>query len=379
MQKNQGTSHAESLFGAYQIPSDNQIRNLLDPISPDYLKPLYWSFYNGLKESGKLNEFKVLADHTLVAVDGVEYFSSQKIHCDCCSTKKLKNGHINYSHTVITPVIVSPKQSAVIPLSPEFVSPQDGAEKQDYELAASKRWIDNEAQNLSGNIMILGDDLYAHQPFCEQIIAQGWDFLFVCKPQSHQTLYEWLDDFKRENAIEELTQQAWTGTQHLTYRYRWKNELPLRNTDDALMVNWCELEIINEKNTVVYKNSFATNQVLNAQNITEIIEAGRTRWKIENENNNTLKTKGYHFKHNFGHGKKYLSSLLASLIILAFYTHTLLGFFDACYQVLRDYLPSRKTFFDDLRALTRYIKFDNWQKLMIFMLNGLQIPIPTRI
>jgi len=97
------------------------------------------------------------------------------------------------------------------------------------------------------------------------------------------------------------------------------------------------------------------------------------------ENNNTLKTKGYSFKHNFGHGKTHLSSLLASLIILAFYTHTLLDMFDKHYQLLRDYLPSRKTFFDDLRALTRYIKFDNWQELMIFMLKGLEIPIPIRV
>jgi len=379
MQNNKGMNNAESLFGAHQIPSDNQIRNLLDSVSPDCLKSLYWYFYDGLKENKKIDEFKVLGDRLLLAIDGVEYFSSQKIHCDCCSEKTLKNGKKNYSHTAVTPVIVSPNKSSVIPLSPEFVSPQDGSEKQDYELAASKRWIENESENLSDNIMILGDDLYCHQPFCEQIIKRNWDFLFVCKPQSHKTLYEWLDDFEREGCIETLEEIKWTGTQHLTYRYHWKNKVPLRDTDDALMVNWCEIEITNEKDDIIYKNSFATNYDLNSENIKEVIIAGRTRWKIENENNNTLKTKGYSFKHNFGHGKTHLSSLLASLIILAFYTHTLLDMFDKHYQLLRDYLPSRKTFFDDLRALTRYIKFDNWQELMIFMLKGLEIPIPIRV
>jgi hypothetical protein len=63
---------------------------------------------------------------------------------------------------------------------------------------------------------------------------------------------------------------------------------------------------------------------LNGKNIKQIIEAGRTRWKIENENNKTLKTKGYNFKHNFGHAKQDLSSLLASLNILAFLVHTVL-------------------------------------------------------
>jgi hypothetical protein len=110
--------------------------------------------------------------------------------------------------------------------------------------------------------------------------------------------------------------------------------------------------------------------------VEDIVKAGRTRWKIENENNNTLKTKGYNFSHNFGHGKKHLSALLASLIILAFLVHTILGWFDKCYQLLRKALSRRKTFFDDVRGLTRYLYFDSWQSLMEFMLRGLKIPIP---
>ena len=54
-------------------------------------------------------------------------------------------------------------------------------------------------------------------------------------------------------------------------------------------------------------------------------DCGRARWKIENENNNTLKTAGYHLEHNFGHGKQYLASLLATMNILAFLFHTMAG------------------------------------------------------
>lgn len=35
MQKQQGKNNALSLFGMHQIPSDNQIRHLLDPVPPD--------------------------------------------------------------------------------------------------------------------------------------------------------------------------------------------------------------------------------------------------------------------------------------------------------------------------------------------------------
>jgi hypothetical protein len=75
---------------------------------------------------------------------------------------------------------------------------------------------------------------------------------------------------------------------------------------------------------VLYRDAFATTLALNDGNVAEVVAAGRCRWTIENENNNTLKTKGYHFEHNYGYGQRHLSSWLASLIILAFLTHTVL-------------------------------------------------------
>lgn len=93
--------------------------------------------------------------------------------------------------------------------------------------------------------------------------------------------------------------------------------MPQRDGNDALKVNWCELIILDENGKKCYQNSFITNHLINSDNVAEIVNAGRTRWKIENENNNVLKTKGYHMEHNFGHGKKHLSSLLLTLNLLA--------------------------------------------------------------
>ena len=132
------------------------------------------------------------------------------------------------------------------------------------------------------------------------------------------------------------------GKEKTQKAYRFVNQVPLRNTDDALLVNWCELTITDEDNLVIYRNSFVTDYRLNRKNIKQIVEAGRTRWKIENENNNTLKTKGYNFKHNFGHGKEHLSSLLASLNILAFLVHTVLEWFDQCYALYPNDLKVQK-------------------------------------
>jgi hypothetical protein len=102
---------------------------------------------------------------------------------------------------------------------------------------------------------------------------------------------------------------------------------------------------------------------------------GRTRWKVENENINVLKTKGYNLEHNFGHGQSHLSNAFFSLNILAFLTHTVQHLLNKAYTLLRDTLAVRRTFFNDLKALTRYIVFDSWDVLFAFMLEGLELEL----
>ena len=42
MKQNKGRSNAESLFRIEKVPCDNQIRNLLDPIAPEHLFPMFY-------------------------------------------------------------------------------------------------------------------------------------------------------------------------------------------------------------------------------------------------------------------------------------------------------------------------------------------------
>jgi len=271
---------------------------------------------------------------------------------------------------VVTPVIVAPDNSQVIPLVPEFIVPQDGYNKQDCENAAAKRWLEKYAQQYARfGITILGDDLYAHQPLCELILQQQLNFILVCKPESHQTLYEWLQGMP----VDTLSLKHWRGKVYEIYTYHYVNQVPLRDGENPLLVNWCELNITRSDGIRVYKNTFVTNHHITAQNVEAIVLSGRARWKVENENNNTLKNKGYNLTHNFGHGKNHLSSLLATFIILAFLFHTLLHLTNEKYRLIRQHLPTCKTFFDDLRALTRYLYFDSWNSLLDFMIHGLEL------
>ena len=110
-----------------------------------------------------------------------------------------------------------------------------------------------------------------------------------------------------------------------------------------------------------------------ADNVAGWVAAGRARWKIENESNHVLKNRGYHLEHNFGHGKMHLSSLLATMNLLAFGLHTLLELADGNYRLIRATLGPRRRFFQHLEALTSYWHFASWERLMDFMMQGLEI------
>jgi len=157
---------------------------------------------------------------------------------------------------------------------------------------------------------------------------------------------------------------------------RFASQLPFRASADTLSVNWCALTLTDAAGTQLYHHAFLTQAPLTAKPVAPIGQAGRTRWKVENENNNTLKTQGYHLEHNFGHGTQHLAALLATFNLLTFLLHTLLDLLDAQSRSLRRTLVSRKTFFADLRALTRYLCFASWAHLLTCMRQGLHGHFP---
>jgi hypothetical protein len=366
-------SNAQSLFHIKKSACDNHIRQTLDSVPPEKIFPLYDEVYQALRQADLLESFRATHQTILIALDGTWYYSSQKIHCEHCSSLEHKTGEITYYHSAVTPVIVAPGRPEAIALRPEFITPQDGHTKQDCEIAAAKRWLEKNGPIYSPlKATLLGDDLYAHQPTCRRALLADFHFIFVCKPDSHKATYDWINLLQAPE-LRTLQARVKEGAHFHTYTYRYANHVPLAEGQDALRVNWCELTVKDADGQVLYLNSFITDFKITDDNVAAIIAAGRARWKIENENNNTLKTKGYHLEHNFGHGKEHLSSLLATLNILAFLYHTFLSFTDENYRLIRAELPTRQTFFDDIRALLRYVLFANWDTLLDFMMQGLEI------
>jgi hypothetical protein len=377
MEQSRGRNNARSLFQVRRIPTDNHIRQTLDPVEPRHLLSLFDDLHQAFDQEGLLEAMRAVHHTRLIALDATWYFSSQSknIHCPNCSCIRHADGQITHFHSAITPVIVSPGHAQVVPLRPEFITPQDGQVKQDCEINAAKRWLSaHAARYATGNDTLLGDDLYAHQPFCRQVLLHGFHFLFTCKPASHPHLNRWVEALEAGRDLHTLNLRVKGKSNRWEHhQYRWANGVPLTDSDDALKVNWCEVTISDGEGAVRYRNGFITDWKISADNVAGLVAAGRARWKIENEHNNVLKNRGYHLEHNFGHGKQHLSSLLATMNLLAFGLHTLLELADESYRLIRATVGPRRRFFQHLEALTAYLYFESWERLMDFMMRGLEI------
>jgi len=375
IKRKQGRCNAESLFGMEKIPCDNQIRTLLDGVAPSEVASVFRDIFQRLDRGGILKEYRSHANCLLMVMDGTEYFSSQNIHCEQCNRRELSNGKVNYYHSVLTPVIAGNGNTHVISLEPEYITPQDGKEKQDCEIEAGKRWLEKNGEFYAKQgATMMGDDLYSHQPFIVAVKDKKMHFILVCKPDSHPALYATVDFLEANGELSTYRKRKWNGRYGEIYNYRYANELPLRGDADSIKVNWCELTITHEDTgEQIYKNAFCTDFIVVETTVEAIVRDGRTRWKVENENNNVLKTKGYHLEHNFGHGKEYLSSLLLSLNLIAFLFHTVLDLADERYRLIRQTLRTRQKFFQHIEALLCYMLFNNWDELFSFMEKGLDL------
>lgn len=376
--RERGKNNLENLFGVHETPSTNQIKNIVDLIPPNEMGKIFWTVYEKLVDLDYLDDFQSINGTFLCGMDGTEYHSSYKVSCENCNRKQ-KGEKTLCTHNVIAPVLVAPGRSDVVPLAPEFIWPQDGTEKEDCEQNAIKRWVEQNHHRFTPyTLTILADDLHSRQPTCELLLEKKMNFILVCKESSHPALYEEVELLSRlDDGISSLQKRAWNGRFHEITHYRYASSLPLRAGKDALRVNWCEVTVINEQTgELLYKSAFITNFPISDKNVAQIIRSGRARWKNENESHNTLKTHGYNIDHNFGHGERYLSMCLLCLNLLAFLTHTFMEISDTIYSAIRRELGARKTFWDDVRALTRYQTFDSWSHLMNFMFTQLELECP---
>ena len=392
-------SNMKNLFGVANIPTDDQIRNIIDNIEPIHFYSLFYRILEYLKSNNHINNFFVLDNNYIViALDGAKYFNSKKINCQKCLVTNHSNGKVEYSHTIMASSLVSPATDVVIPLPPENNIKDDTNKKQDCEQKMIYRWLDNNIQQLKPiisdkKIIILADDLHSRDPLIDCLVEYDLNYILNCKETSHKTIYEFVEyntpkSISYYDAIKGFKEQK-------LHTISWLENLPLCDGHESNRVNWISLtiegatktrkEIKDEINKgkkkksfeTVYEDlifSFITNLEITNFNAKEIIAIGRARWKIENNNFHTLKHGGYKIEHNYGHGKNNLSATLIVLNLFAFLIHTTMFLSVSIWQKEYNQQANRRKFFSRLNNLLNDFLYDSFNQFLASLLQSRSPP-----
>jgi len=403
MKEERNRNNLESLFGVKSIPSDGTIRNVLDKIDSDILQKVSFIIFSHLQRSGKLKEFINLDKYYYVAIDGTQYFTSYKCHCDKCLTTKKKGEAIRYSHSVIQATLVDPGQKFIIPLlSEEIVNDPDNDkyDKQDSEHKAAKRLLVKLRQHLPKlKIIILGDDLYSHEPMIELLKELKMSFILTAKSTSHKELSEFLDSEKKliKSVISETTvniskkkrlkqlkkigktkkdleepkvkKRYYKQIEVSEYKY-YNGDVPI-NANYKTFVNYFELKTYEDfaKETLFY-SSWVTDLDISKNNIKKLVEGGRGRWNIENRQFLTTKKGGYNLEHNFGHGSENLSFNFYILNVLAFLVHQILHITSEDFNKFKELVGSYFGMYNYMKSALMFFVFKSFDEIILLKLNG---------
>lgn len=378
MKKATGRANLEQMFGVSDVPSDTQMRALLDTkAAQEPLRRVLPQVFERLRQTGWTTRYVTTVNginYYTVAVDGSQYFSSANLHCPYCLQRKDKNGDWHYYHTVVAATLVRAGSHDILPLDAEEIRNGDGKEKQDCEINAGKRLVTRLRQeHRQLPMLVTGDDLFGHEPFIKLLRQLRYGFVLVAKPTSHKELFEWVEDLDRLGACVQGRWEEGPASKRRYFEYRIASQVPLTQSDEVL-VNFVEVWEYDKNGKQIYHNSWVTDFDVTTENVATIIGLGRSRWKIENEQFNVHKNQGYELEHNYGHGQHGLSLVFYLLNLLAFVAHLVLQWGDRQYQAARQQ-ETRKGLWEELRILFNRFKFDSWSALLAFQLSdGLPEP-----
>lgn len=368
----------QQLYGIGRVPCDTQMREILDPVDPEHLRPAFQDVFRQVQRGKGLEQLVFHEGAYLLALDGTGYFSSPTIHCDSCLEKvNRKTGEVTYVHQMLGAAIVHPDFREVIPLAPEAIIKQDGTTKNDCERNAAKRLlrkIRREHPHLK--FIVIEDGLASNAPHIRELMALDMHFLLGAKPGDHAFLLDQLIAADDADQVTVLTEKTVDGGLR---EVRFAHDLPLNESNQDVRVNVLEYRELGPDGETRREFSWVTDLTITRRTARHLVRGGRARWKIENETFNTLKNQGYQFEHNFGHGQQNLSVVFAMLMMLAFLVDQVQQLCCPLFRAVWQKFGSKRALWENLRSHFQHFVFVSMRHLYEVMLHDLAkgVPAPT--
>src|SRR5256885_11514438 len=263
-----------TIYGIARVPCDTHMREILDPVSPKWLRPVFKSVFRQLQRGKALEALTFLEGHYLLALDGTEYFSSKTIHCASCLHRAHRNGSITYTHQMLGAAIIHPDQRAVIPLMLEPIVNRDGTSKNDCERNAAKRFVAKLRQDHPHlKFIVTEDSLSSNAPHIETLHDHGCHYILGVKEGDHAYL------FKQVQAAEEAGRVT-SYDRHdraagVVHRFRFVNDMPLNESRADIRVHVIDYwEVGPDK---IQDFSWGTDIRVSQSNVYKLMRGGRAR------------------------------------------------------------------------------------------------------
>jgi hypothetical protein len=367
--KERAEGNLETIYGIERVPCDTHMREILDPVFPEALRPVFKRVFAQLQRGKTLESMAFLEGHYLLALDGTGYFSSKTIHCASCLHKVHRNGSVTYSHHMLGAALVHPDVRAVIPLMPEAIVKHDGTAKNDCERNAAKRFVAKLRQDHPHlKFIVTEDSLSSNAPHIETLHDHDLRYILGVKEGDHAFLFNQVQ--AAEHAGRVTYAERHDRAAGRVHRFRFVNQVPLNASNADVHVNFIEYWEMGDDR--VQHFSWVTDLWVNKRNVYALMRGGRARWKIENETFNTLKNQGYHFEHNYGHGMQNLSVVFATVMMLAFLVDQTQQLCCALFQAVWAKLGSKRLLWERMRALFYTYQLDSMRALFEALLYGFE-------
>jgi hypothetical protein len=357
------------VFGIENVPSDSQMREILDPVDPESLRPLFSDIFSQLQRGKAMEPFVYYQGCYLLSIDGTGSFSSDKLSSASCLEKKSKKtGKITYHQQVLGAAIVHPDYREVIPLAPEMIIKQDGSIKNDCERNAAKRFLQKVREDHPRlGIIVIEDGLSSNAPHIKEIKSQGMHFILGTKEGDHPLLFHTLSEAAKSGEAVEF-RMVDEKNPKIIHRFRYLNNTPLNQSNLDVKVNVLEYWEESDKKTLHF--AWVTDFTITKDNAYILMRGGRARWKIENETFNTLKNQGYHFEHNYGLGKEHLSEVFVMLMMLAFLIDQTQQLTSSLFKAAWQKLGSKKALWENIRNLFYSYEVESMEMIYRSIVNG---------
>ncbi|EMB16205.1 hypothetical protein [Rhodopirellula europaea] len=363
-QDHQKELHIEKPFKISAVPSDTQMREILDGIDIQPLHECFADLFWEVQRSGELKKWLFDGKYYLLAIDGSGYFCSDKISCPQCLVRK-KGGQEQFYHQVVAAVLVHPETRQVLPLAVEPIIRSDGEKKNDCERNATGRLIQRvRKQHPKLHFLVIEDGLASNAPHIADLQSAKMHYLLGAKPGDHAHLYNQVIDAMDRDATRVQNARVFKGTKCFDSQTQYIEGLELNKSNPDVHVNFLQHhELDCDSGEVLQCFSWVTDLDLSQKSLNLYQRGGRSRWRVENETFNTLKHQGYDLEHNYGHGKVNLTTVLALLMFLAFAVDQIQEACCGLFQAAVRQSGRRIRLWESIRSHLRHFQFSSFAEL----------------